>query len=256
MFKVIRITVLLVVLICVALSAWFTQQRTTDWDNTLWIRVYPINADGDPATDRYIDRLGESSFRSVETFMAVEVERYGVPLEQPVRIELGPQIDQQPPPLPNASGIFPVMWWSLKTRLWAGDVTDGLERIEPDVRIFVRYHQAASTFVLDDSVGIRKGMFGIVNGYAGRQYEKTNSFVIAHEFLHTVGASDKYDPGTNQPIPPQGLAEPERSPLYPQRYAEIMGGRVAISSREAQMPSGLSKAVIGTETAREIGLID
>jgi hypothetical protein len=69
---------------------------------------------------------------------------------------------------------------------------------------------------------------------------------------HTFGASDKYDPQTNQPRYPEGYAEPARNPLYPQQQAEIMAGRVAMSQRSAEAPIGLSQVVIGPVTAREI----
>ena len=49
--------------------------------------------------------------------------------------------------------------------------------------------------------------------------------VIAHEFLHTVGATDKYDPATEQPQFPDGYGEPQRVPLVPTGEAEIMAGR-------------------------------
>jgi hypothetical protein len=70
--------------------------------------------------------------------------------------------------------------------------------------------------------------------------------------LHTLGASDKYLPGTNQPIYPIGYAEPDASPVHPQRYAEIMGGRVPISQSEARMPRSLKAARVGSATALEI----
>ena len=80
--------------------------------------------------------------------------------------------------------------------------------------------------------------------------------IIAHEFLHTVGASDKYDVTSNQPLFPDGYAEPERRPLYPQVNAEIMGGRVPLSEQDAVMPKSLRLCRIGTATAREIRWID
>jgi len=39
--------------------------------------------------------------------------------------------------------------------------------------------------------------------------------VIAHELLHTVGATDKYDPATNESSLPEGYAEPDKIPLFP-----------------------------------------
>jgi hypothetical protein len=122
------------------------------------------------------------------------------------------------------------------------------------VRIFVRYHKTDLAIVLENSVGLQKGMVGIVNGYASRRYRGTNNVIIAHEFLHTLGATDKYSAVNGQPIGPDGLGEPDKRPLYPQRYAEIMGGRIALADDDAVIPKSLKYAVIGTLTASEINL--
>jgi hypothetical protein len=141
-------------------------------------------------------------------------------------------------------------------RWWAHKVTDDQDRIDPDVQIFVRYHTPDAAVVLENSVGLQKGMVGIVNGYASRHHRGTNNVIIAHEFLHTLGATDKYSPYSGQPLAPDGLAEPERKPLYPQRRAEIMGGRIALAENDSVIPKSLKYAVIGPLTASEINLID
>ncbi len=46
MFKAIRISILLLILLFVSVSTYLTQARSTDWDSSLWITIYPINADG------------------------------------------------------------------------------------------------------------------------------------------------------------------------------------------------------------------
>jgi hypothetical protein len=124
------------------------------------------------------------------------------------------------------------------------------------VRIFVRYHKPVFGGVLESSVGLQKGMVGIVNGYASRSHRGTNNVIIAHEFLHTLGATDKYSMVDGHPIAPDGLAEPDRDPLYPQRYAEIMGGRIALTADDSVIPKNLEYALIGPLTAREINLAD
>jgi len=58
MFKAIRISILLFILFFVAVSTWLTQARSTDWGNSLWVKVYPINADGSEIVARYIDSHG------------------------------------------------------------------------------------------------------------------------------------------------------------------------------------------------------
>ncbi len=255
MFKAIRISILLFILLFVAMGTYLTQARSTDWNNSLWIKVYPINADGSTAATRYIDGLKSSDFSGIEKFLEREVERHGRSLDRPVRVELGSEIQEQPPDVGKSPNVLSIMWWSLKMRWWTSNITDAQDKIDPDVRMFVRYHKPDYAIKLENSVGLQKGMVGIVNGYASRQHRGTNNVIIAHEFLHTLGASDKYAGGSGQPTPPHGLAEPDRKPLYPQRRAEIMGGRIALSERSAVIPDNLSYVIIGPETAREINLI-
>jgi hypothetical protein len=255
-FKTVRIALLLFILFFVAVSTWLTQARSTDWNNSLWVKLYPINADGSATADKFIASLEAEDFESIEEFIAREVTRYGRSLTRPVRIELGEPVREQPPAVGAGTGMLGVMLWSMKMRWWAARIGAGQDEIDPDVRIFVRYHSPEDHFVLENSVGLQKGMVGVVNAYAGSLQRGSNSVIIAHELLHTLGATDKYDPGSGQPVAPDGLAEPDREPLYPQRFAEIMGGRIALAHDDAVIPGGLRFARIGPLTASEIRLID
>ena len=256
MFKAVRISILLFILFFVAVSTWLTQARSTDWNNSLWVKVYPINADNSPESTKYIANLKLRDFDGIESFLTREAAKYAVDVARPVRLELGEPVPEQPPQLGNSPHVLNVMFWSLKMRWWANSVTSDQDRIDPDVRVFVRYHAPDIAVMLEDSVGLQKGMVGVVNGYASRRHRGTNNVIIAHEFLHTLGATDKYSLASGQPIGPDGLAEPQREPLYPQRFAEIMGGRIAVAEDDAIIPKSLDYAVIGPLTAREINLID
>ena len=256
MFKAIRIGILLFILFFVAVSTWLTQARSTDWNNSLWVKIYPINADGSDVSDRYIDSLDSGDFADIESFIKRETDKFNKTISRPLRIELGNRIAEQPPELEAGSGMFGIMLWSIKMRWWASGTAGAQDSIEPDVRIFVRFHHPDKVFVLENSVGLRKGMVGMVNAYASRQQSRRNNVIIAHEFLHTLGATDKYELGSGQPIPPDGLAEPDRIPLYPQRYAEIMGGRIALAENDAVIPKSLEFALIGPLTASEINLTE
>jgi hypothetical protein len=256
MFKALRIAFLLLVLFVVVANTWLTQSRSTDWDNSLWVKIYPVNADGEAATAAHIGSLAPGDFEDIEAFFAREARRYGQAIERPVRMELGELVAEQPPTLPRDPGIFSIAMWSLKMRWWVGSVTDEQDTIEPDVSIFVRYHESGSVPVLEDSVGIQKGMFGIVNAYTGRRYRGANNMIIAHELLHTLGASDRYDLATGQPTVPDGLADAGKKPLYPQSAAEIMGGRIALAADDAVIPQSLVYVVLGPATAAEVGLSD
>ena len=256
MFKAVRISLLLFILFFVSVSTWLTQARSTNWDNSLWVKIYPINADGSAEATKYIRDLEARDFAGIESFLGREAAKYSVTLDRPVRLELGQPVREQPPLLDASPNMLRIMLWSLKMRWWSTRVTDDQDSIEPDVRIFVRYHAPDIAVSLENSVGLQKGMVGIVNGYASRRYRGTNNVIIAHEFLHTLGATDKYSLDTGQPIVPDGVAEPERMPLYPQRFAEIMGGRIPVAADDSMIPKNLSYAVIGPLTAREINLID
>lgn len=254
MFKAIRITILLLILFFVAVSTWLTQSRSTDWNDSLWVKVYPVNADGSQQSRQYIESLSVERFQGIESFVAREIEKYGHNVGRPVRIELGSEVSEQPPLLGTSPNAASVMWWSLKIRWWASSVSSDQDDVAPDVRIFVRYHAPQQDFVLENSVGLQKGMVGVVNAFAARRHAGTNNVIIAHEFLHTLGATDKYDPTNGMPRFPEGYAEPETTPRFPQRFAEIMGGRIAISDDDAVVPQSLKYVIIGGQTAAEINL--
>lgn len=250
--RTLRISILFGVLLFVALGAWLAKLRSTDWNDTLWIAMYPVNGDGSAVVDRYIEDLSANEFAAVESFMAREARRYGVPIEQPVYPVLAATTSELPPAPPRDRNMLKVIWWSLKLRYWAARQDTGIEGPDPDIRVFVVYHDPETTGRVAHSLGLEKGLIGVVNAWAGPRETSGNNVVIAHELLHTLGASDKYDPATTLPIHPAGYAEPDRQPLHPQVKAEIMGGRIAVSAREAKMPASLRSAVVGPETAAEI----
>jgi hypothetical protein len=245
----IRIAILLTVLAFVALGTWADRSRTTDWDATLWVGVFPVNADGLETTGAYISRLEAADFQDVEAFFAREAASWGVDLERPVHVVLYPAVDDSPPALSPEAGLPGRMLWSLRAR-WYSWREAGHQLA--DIRVFVLFHDPGHTDAVPHSLGLQKGLLGIVHAYADPAYDPTNSMVLAHEVLHTLGATDKYDPASLQPLFPQGYAEPDAEPLHPQRFAEIMAGRIAFSDQEAGMPASLAQAVVGPETASEI----
>lgn len=108
--------------------------------------------------------------------------------------------------------------------------------------------------MLPHSTGLSKGQLGLIHAFASRQQRRQNNVVIAHELLHTFGATDKYDLATRQPLYPQGYAEPARQPRLPQLLAEIMGGRRPLDLDNSEIPDSLAETLIGPETAGEIGM--
>ena len=251
LFKVVRILILSMVLIGVALGSWLTSKRNTDWQQPLWIAIYPINADGNDVTQRYIDALDIENFISIEEFISEEAREFKLAIEHPFSIKLAPQVNALPPEPPKSGAMWEIILWSLKLRYWAY-TENTFQGPAPHIRMFVKYYDVKDRQPLAHSLGLPEGMLGVVNAFADKKMTLSNSVVITHEILHTLGATDKYDLSTGQPIFPHGYAEATREPLYPQETAEIMGGKIPISEDEASIPRGLHQVIIGQETAREI----
>ena len=84
MWKTVRIAVLLLVLVIVAGRAWLDRVQTQSWKNTLWVGIFPLNADGSPVAERYLGTLSQDDFASIETFFAREAHRLGVTLDEQI----------------------------------------------------------------------------------------------------------------------------------------------------------------------------
>ena len=63
--RTLRIGLMVYLLLFVAAGAWFARARSTSWDQTLWVAIYPINGDNSGAVSDYIDDLELRSFKEV-----------------------------------------------------------------------------------------------------------------------------------------------------------------------------------------------
>ncbi len=252
MWKSIRIVLLLLVLLAVALQAWLDRVATHSWQEPIWVGLFPLNGDARASTGGYLGTLRGGDFAAIEDFFSREAKRYGLKLGQPVHVELYPAGATLPPTLAPDAGPLGIAWWSLKLRWFASRATAVPGRAPPRVRLFLLYHDAALNERAPDSHGLEKGLVGVVHLFADPGMSGPNDIVIAHELLHTVGASDKYDLRTGAPLFPRGYGNPAQQPLYPQEKAEVMAGRRALSPSQSDMPRTLADVVIGPETALEI----
>ncbi len=250
-FRLLRLGLLLALLIWVLDYTIGQRLESTSWADPLPVLIYPIVADHDPRTIAYVHSLSNRQFQPIAAFFRREAHRWGVVEPDPLSITLGPTLDVEPPPQPGDS-LLSRWWWSLRIRYWAWRNTPGDESNSHRVRVFVLYQQGHRGRPLAHSLGLQKGLLGIVNAYAMKRQTLQNNIVIAHEIMHTVGALDRYD-ANGDPIYPDGYAEPDRKPLYPQRRAEIMAGRIALGPHESRMPERLKEVVVGNRTASEIG---
>lgn len=252
MWRRIRIAVLLLVLASVASSAWHAKANATAWTGTLRVAVYPLAADDSPATRLYLQQLAPDSFQPIADFLNAEAARHGITSPRPVDIFLGQEIRQLPPERPaNASWLDNILW-SLQLRYWAASHSPEMLP-KPQVRLYLLYHDPARQPRVPHSSGLEKGLLGVVHLFAGPEQAGQNQVVTSHELLHTLGASDKYDPATSLPRHPDGYADPYLDPLYPQSAAELMAGRIPLTQTRAEIPDGLEYTLVGPASAREIG---
>lgn len=252
-FGTLRIALLLAVLAFVALGAWLDRRRSTDWDAPLRVTVYPLAGQADAAIRRHVAGLGAEDFDDVEAFFAEEALRHGLALGEPVRIRVSHAAASLPPLPPAGAGRLGIAAWSLRFRYWAWRVAMDDPLPTPDVQVFALYHPPGDGRAVPDSLGLSKGLMALAHLYADASAGGGNQLVVAHELLHTLGATDKYDRSTGLPLDPAGLGDPQQSPRFPQHYGEIMAGRVALGPHEAVIPDGLAAMLVGPETAREIG---
>ena len=251
MFRALRIVLLLGILLMAGGITYWERWLVSQWSHPLTVVIYPVNGDGSDNTQRYIDGLTANHFQGISTFLAKQGERYWLKrLPMPV-VHLGHQTKLIPPsPAIGSSGVYTSLLGSLKLRYFVFRNTPFFDNLGK-IRIFVVYHAAEGAKPLQHSLGLQKGLVGLVHAFSVPEQDDQNNIVITHEILHTLGATDKYG-ANNQPIHPDGFGEPEASRLYPQKTAEIMAGRIAISPTETVMPNNLNGCVIGYKTAHQI----
>lgn len=250
-FKTLRVTLLLVVLAFVALGTWFDRYRSTRWQTPLFIAIYPIAADTSPVTADYVAGIDAERYAPIDRFFAREGARYQIGTAEPVRTRLHAALTQLPPQRASDAGAFGTIAWSLRLRYWAWRVSRGSGEPQ-DIRVFVLYHDPRLSPTVPHSLGLSKGLIGVVYAFADHRMDGANDVVIAHEMLHTLGASDKYALGDDAPLFPDGYGDPAQVPLYPQETAELMAGRRMVAANRWEEPESLDEVVIGAASAAEI----
>jgi hypothetical protein len=252
-FRHLRILLLLGILAAAVGLTWFEQSRVRAWQGPLDVAVIPINGDGSEQAAATIRTLRAADFADINAFIEREVARYGVQQSPAIQLTLLPELKRIPPAPPRDGSALKTVWWSLQLRWWVYRQSGQLLPQLGKVKLFVLYHSPEDGVALAHSLGLQKGLIGVVHAFSDRRQTQQNNLVIAHELLHTLGATDKYD-AEGRPIYPQGYAEPELPQRLPRHEAEIMAGRLMNAAGQTVMPPGLEQCVIGAMTAREINL--
>jgi hypothetical protein len=252
-FRRLRILLLLGVLAGAIGFTWLEQFMVRGWRVPLDVRVIPINGDGSPEAAAAIQALKAGDFADINSFLEREVARYGARQSPAMEVSVQPQIREQPPAPPRDGSVLKTILWSLKLRAWVYRQSGQWLPQLGAVKLFLLYHAPEDGVALQHSLGLQKGLIGVVHVFADPGQARQNNIVVAHELLHTLGATDKYD-AAGRPLYPQGYADPQLPQSLQRREAEIMAGRFLNADGRPVMPPGLERCVIGPQTAHEINL--
>ncbi|WP_235185925.1 hypothetical protein [Methylomarinum vadi] len=203
----------MLIFVAVAFYAKTQKIKSRTWIKPLEVVVFPINGENSQEVEQYIQTLDSAVFSDIDRFFQSEAEFYQLNTPTPFRVTLGPTLRKHPPASPRPdSNILSIIWWGLRFRYWAYRHTPDDKSNLRRIRVFAHYHEAHKGKKLQHSLGLDKGLLAVVHAFASENQEAQNNIVIAHELLHTVGATDKYD-NDGEPVFPNGYADPERQPL-------------------------------------------
>ena len=250
-WKSIRVLILLAILLIVAVNAYRDQNQ--NWQQPILIVMHPINADGLASTQQYIQQLQLADFSDVKQYLEKNSQHYRGQSSY-FMFQLGRELRQVPPKPPTEPSIFKNIIWSLKFRYYAWQQHQAADGA-PSLTLYLNFYDPKQSKELKHSTALERGRIGSVNLFASEKQSQQNNVVLLHELLHGFGATDKYNLNNGQPIFPFGYAEPNKTPLYPQTVAEIMGGSVPLSQRKSEMPDSIHETVVSELTAQEIGWV-
>jgi len=255
-FRRIRIALLLVLLLFTA--AWgvhtaYHRRARGSWDRPLEVGLVLLSPGGDVDAERW--RAGAAALAAR---IDEEMARWRGPGGEAFHISVvGPVRFAGKLPLAPASGGL------LARARHALDVWTTIQEIDRaaggeaggfDLRVFFRCALGPENGLgFAEGSGAVNGEVALVNGSCHGDLSLPLQ-AVGHELFHTVGARDRYD-GSGHARDPDGLADPERVPRYPQSHAEWMVGEIPIAPGRGRLPESLREMQVGAATAREIGWI-
>jgi hypothetical protein len=254
----IRVGVLLFVLFVVVLYAIRdvrSRRQRNEWDHTLTVAVVLLRQ-GAVSPEAIVALKRRRA--DVEGRLTEEMRRYRPAGPVPFTFALfGPVDVTAPPPQPASDGVVDIVRHVHEQWRYLRDVdrTAGLSARDFDTRIYVTLKpgEAGETSFVE-GLSEAGGRIGTVGVDLDTAMVDVAWFVTVHELFHTLGATDRYD-ATGRTVLPDGLADPAQSPLYPQRFTEIMARNRPLSLAAETPPDSIDEIAVGAKTAKEIGWV-
>jgi hypothetical protein len=249
-----RLTVLLTVLACVLVWAAHdvtSRRARKQWTRTLEIgvvvvRVGPIDDDATAALRARLPAL--------EARLAAEMARYRPGAPRPFRFTVLGPVSGTVPPRAAGDGFLDVARHTYDLWRYRRDIDARANVIAAayDSRIYLAASPPiGATRKSVEGESEDNGRIGTVTVELDRTMVDLALAVVIHEVLHTLGASDKYD-AAGHAVLPAGFAEPDRVPIYPQRFVEVMARGRPIAPGVERLPETIDELAVGRETAAEI----
>ncbi|KAF0209927.1 MAG: hypothetical protein FD167_5420 [bacterium] len=248
----------LLIVILIAARVYYRDQRKLDWDRTYNVALVQVINGNKSDTARALSPFGKELIQqSLEKWFENEAKRVYQTNIKPFRFQLlGPIFNEQTPPvLPTENDGF---WTKYKqTSAFINYFNETLTQVganpdQFDIKLYLYIYPADKglDYEKQHSVGTTRGRFGVVFLPIGKQSAGRTTCLIAHEILHTVGASDKYD-DNHLTFFPDGYFEPKKR--YPQQFAEIMALATPTENGKEKDADSLDISRIGEKTSVEIG---
>jgi hypothetical protein len=252
----IRLAILFAVLLMVAGYAArdaYVRRERTDWQRTLLVAVVVLEAEAvqDSALAAFSERLP-----LLQEKLALEARRYRPNLALPFEFQqFGPIEVREPPPQPGGDSFFDLGYHAFRLSRYLGQIDDhaGVASRAYDGRLYITVRppkRGARAIV--EGFSEQGGRIGNVTVELDDGMVDLALLVVAHELMHTLGATDKYD-ARGHAVVPHGLADPDQQPLYPQSHVEIMARNRPLALGQEVLPESLEELRVGSKTAREIG---
>jgi hypothetical protein len=250
----VRVTVLLVALFGVALYAWndvHSRSARRDWARPLEVAVVVL---AEPGVDEAAIDAFRARLPALEDRLYFEKQRYQRGSWKPFAFTMfGPLPPNGAAPKLDEDGLLALAGHAYATWRYFGEVDERAHLTAKAFasRIYVTVrapHDANRTFAEGESE--QDGRIGSVDVELDASSVDYALFVMAHELMHTVGATDKYD-AKGRPKFPEGLADPDAGNY--QVDVEIMAQTRPVTIDMFVPPDSLADFAVGPATAREIG---
>jgi hypothetical protein len=257
-FYYVRLTALMVVFLGVVVWAWNDirerRERNT-WVRPLHVGFVLLRAG--PVSDDTSDML-RARMTDLQTHLEQEFQRWRQTTQVPFIFSVyGPLDISVPPPESYSEKLSDLAYFAYQQWRYLRDVDARahVPRSELDSRIYlVMRPPNTGDLQFVEGQSEQGGRVGVVNVQLDESMVDFALIVAAHELMHTLGASDKYDE-LGHVLIPDGLAEPDKVPPFPQQYVEVMARNRPISPELEETPEAIEQVRIGRKTAQEIGWV-